>query len=285
MIDLHILEELVAFHDTGTLSAAAEQVHSSQPALTRNMKKLEDDLGVPLFIRSKNRMQLNETGKIAAEYAARVLKEEQYFEERVISYDRSLHTLHIGYCAPIPQTVLTPIINNIFNGMTISADMTDDSNFLKRLENRTYQLVVTHREPEGDQFFSKKCGHEDLFISLLPSDPLVFYPEIHLRDLDGKSILLLDQIGFWRNITNDKTPHTHFLLQVERDTFNELALNSDYPSFNSSYYMRRTRPVPGHVNVAIADEECHTDYFLVCLKSEEKRFSKLFSSVHERTIF
>lgn len=284
MIEIHLLEQLDAFAQTGTLSAAAKKLHTSQPALTRSMKKLEDELGVTLFIRGKNHLMLNETGKIAAEYASRVLKEDEYFEEKVISFDRSLHTLSIGYCSPIPQRVLTPIINSIFEGMTISADMTDDKNFLKKLETRTYQLAVLHEKPEDDKFYAKKCGHEDLYISLRPSDPLTFYPEIHLSDLDGKSILLLSRIGFWRYTAHAKTKQTHYLLQVDEESFNELARESDFPCFSSSFYLRRGRKLPGRINVALSDPECHTDYYLACLKSEQKRFGKLFDNIHETTI-
>lgn len=284
MIEIHLLEQLVAFTETGTLSAAAQKLHTSQPALTRSMKKLEEQLGVPLFIRGKNHLLLNETGKVAAEYAARVLKEEEYFEEKVISYDRSLHTINIGYCAPVPQRILTPLINSIFEGMTISADMTDDKNFLKKLETGTYQLALTHEKPADEHFYAKKCGHEDLYIALRPSDPLTFYPEVHLKDLDGKSILLLTRIGFWRYTAHAKTPNTRYLLQIDEDSFNELAENSDFPCFSSSYYLRRGRTQPGRINVRLADPECHTDYYLVCLQSEKKRFQKLFDSVHENTI-
>ncbi len=56
MIDISLLNQLSAFAKYGTLSAAAEKLHTSQPALTRSMKKLESDLGVSLFIRSKNHL-------------------------------------------------------------------------------------------------------------------------------------------------------------------------------------------------------------------------------------
>ena len=45
MIELYELRQLAAFAEAGTLSEAAEALHLSQPALSRNMKKLEEDLG------------------------------------------------------------------------------------------------------------------------------------------------------------------------------------------------------------------------------------------------
>lgn len=284
MIDINLLEQLAAFAEYGTLSAAAEKLHTSQPALTRSMKKLESDLGLELFIRGKNHLDLNEVGKRAAEYAVDVLNADRDFESKLKSFARSLRTLSIGFCAPVPQTVLTPMINTIFDGMTISSDMTDDSQFADRLKSHEYHLAVLHEDPKDDKIYAKKCGHEDLYISLMPGDPLSFYPEIHLKDLDGKSILLLTRIGFWSNFHADKTPNTTYLLQFDQKSFYELSINSGYPSFTSSYYVDRGIVVDGKVNIPLADPECHTDYYLCCHESEKGRYKKLFDQVTEDTI-
>ncbi|HIT05418.1 MAG TPA: LysR family transcriptional regulator [Candidatus Scybalocola faecipullorum] len=284
MIEIYLLEQLDAFARHGTLSAAAQALHTSQPSMTRAMQKLEDELGVALFIRSKNHLALNETGRRAAQYARHVLTADQDFEDKVKAYDRSLHTLSIGFCAPVPQIVLTPIINSIFEGMTLSMDMMEDSCFTQRLKDRTYQLAVLHQEPDNDLFYSKKCGHEDLYISVQPGNPLAFYPEVHLKDLDGLSILLLSRIGFWANMHRAKTPNTHYLLQVDQSSFSELAQNSSYPVFSSSYYIRRGDTVSGRINIPIVDSECHTDFYLTCLRSDKEKYAGLFRLINDETI-
>ncbi len=243
MIDIHLLEQFLAFAECGTLSAAAEKLHTSQPALTRSMKKLEEELGVTLFVRSKNQLKLSETGVQAAGYAKDVLDADRDFEAKVKAYDRSLRTISIGFCAPVPQTVLTPILNTVFDGMTICADMSDDAPFVDRLKSREYHLAVLHENPNDEDIYVKNCGHEDLFISLMPGDSLTFYPEIHLADLDGKSILLLTRIGFLMNFHSGKTPNANYLLQTDQNSFYELSKNSGYPSFSSSYYIRRGQTI------------------------------------------
>jgi len=284
MIEIYLLEQLVAFAQCGTLSAAAEKLHTSQPALTRSMKKLETLLDVTLFSRSKNRLVLNECGKLAVTWAGRVLEENREFERRVKAYDRSFHTISIGFCAPLPQAVMTLLLNNFFAGLTISADMSDDSSFLEKLERRIYQLAVVHKQPQAEHFYWKKCGHEDLFISLTPENPLALRSQVRLADLDGMSILLLSRIGFWANTHRAKTPNAKYLLQVEKDSFLELAANSSYPVFESGYRVRRGQTLPGRINVPLVDSECHTDYYLVSLASEQKRFAALFDHVNETTI-
>lgn len=284
MIDIYMLEQLKTFAECGTLSAAADILNTSQPSLTRSMKRMEDELGVVLFTRSKNHLGLTQTGKMAAQYAAQLLSVTQDFEGRVRAYDRSLHTIYVGYCAPVPQSVLTPIINNTFAGMTISADMTDDSDFLNKLQNGTYQLAVTHFEPDKSVFYSKKIGHEQLYISLTPGNPLSFYPEIHLKDLNGLTILLLNRIGFWSAVHREKTPNTKYLLQVEDDSFREIASNSQYPVFSSSFFINRGETFPDRINIPIVDKECSTDFYLVCMLSEKPKYDELIKHVNENTI-
>ena len=51
MIELYQLEQLTAFAKHGTLSKAADELHMSQPTLTRSMQKLESEFGVSLFMK------------------------------------------------------------------------------------------------------------------------------------------------------------------------------------------------------------------------------------------
>ena len=69
MIEMYLLEQLAAFAKFGTLSEAANELYVSQPALSRSMKKLERMFDAELFSRSKNKIALNENGKLAAIFA------------------------------------------------------------------------------------------------------------------------------------------------------------------------------------------------------------------------
>lgn len=60
---LHHLAYFVATAEAGTVSAAAARVHVTQPALSRQLRQLEHDLGVALFDRSAGRMSLSRTGR------------------------------------------------------------------------------------------------------------------------------------------------------------------------------------------------------------------------------
>jgi LysR family transcriptional regulator, benzoate and cis,cis-muconate-responsive activator of ben and cat genes len=62
MVELRHLRYFVATADAGTVSAAADAVHVTQPALSRQLRQLEHDLGVDLFDRSPGRVTLSRVG-------------------------------------------------------------------------------------------------------------------------------------------------------------------------------------------------------------------------------
>ena len=102
MIDLYELRQLTAFADLGTLSRVAEEFHISTPSVTRAMQHLEENLGVALFTRGKNRIELNETGKAAVESARKLLQEAEQAVQQVRAFDQRQHTVVVKSCAPAP---------------------------------------------------------------------------------------------------------------------------------------------------------------------------------------
>jgi DNA-binding transcriptional LysR family regulator len=77
------LRYLVATVDHGTMTGAAAAVHVSQPALTRSVRALERELGVPLLQRAGTRLVATDAGARVVESARRVLAEVQTIESVV----------------------------------------------------------------------------------------------------------------------------------------------------------------------------------------------------------
>jgi len=59
-MDIRLMQYYLAVVREGNISAAAETLHVSQPALSRQMKDLEEELGVTLFQRGSRRITLTE---------------------------------------------------------------------------------------------------------------------------------------------------------------------------------------------------------------------------------
>ncbi len=61
-MDLKQLNTFVKVAELGSLSKASAQLHIAQPALSRQIRMLEDEIGMPLFLRHRRGMALNEAG-------------------------------------------------------------------------------------------------------------------------------------------------------------------------------------------------------------------------------
>src|SRR6201995_871858 len=67
----------------GSVNAAARLLHTSQPAVSREVRSLEERLGVVLFDRLPRGMQLTEAGQTLAAYAERIFGLEQAAERAI----------------------------------------------------------------------------------------------------------------------------------------------------------------------------------------------------------
>ena len=74
-MDLTLLKYIVTIAEEKGLARAAEQLHVTSSALSQSVRKLEDDLGVPVFERLNSRVfQLTAGGRIYVEAARKILE-------------------------------------------------------------------------------------------------------------------------------------------------------------------------------------------------------------------
>jgi len=74
-MDVKQLRAFLTVADTGNVTRAADLLHLVQPAVSRQIRLLEEDIGAPLFTRERHGMALTDAGKALVDYARRVLLE------------------------------------------------------------------------------------------------------------------------------------------------------------------------------------------------------------------
>ena len=79
-MDTKLCEYIIAIADQGSISQAAEKLYITQSALNQQLRKLEKELGAPVFTRTRNHWAVTPVGEIYVENARRVLqiKKEAY---------------------------------------------------------------------------------------------------------------------------------------------------------------------------------------------------------------
>ena len=78
-------------------SKAAEKLYISQPALSQSINRLEEKLGVVLFKRTKNSVEITEAGKLFVKQAEKIIKQMDNLEKIMIEYsEKDLQNITIG---------------------------------------------------------------------------------------------------------------------------------------------------------------------------------------------
>lgn len=278
MIEIFLLEQLVTFSRCGTLSRAAEELHITQPALSRSMKKLENEFGVSLFYREKSKICLNETGKIATEYAKKVLDANCEMIEKTVQFDRSMHTINVGTCAFLPVHTLIPVLQKQFEQKSVTFEIADDTKLISGLKNRTYQLAVLHTRPNDPSIFYQKYFDEHLYISVPKTHPLASHKEVSFADLSGMSILAHSNSGFWIDICKENLKDSKLLLQDSIDALHEIIDYSSLPAFHSDRAVEYGYTADDRIVIPVNDKAAHVTYYLACLGSDVSFFGTIWRS-------
>ncbi|HEM3488812.1 TPA: LysR family transcriptional regulator [Streptococcus suis] len=274
MLQLQQLEQLIAFADQGTLSKAAEALLISQPSLTRNMQSLEDELGVQLFQRSKNKLVLTETGEYTVKQARKLLKQGQTFLENVQRFSMQATTLFGGICAPGVEWELRSRFAEQKINQEIHLDLQENEALISGLLDEHYQFIVTDFLLNKDDILSTGFFMEQLYLSVPPAHPFALQEEIQLSDLADLTMLLRSDLGIWQPLVDSLT-ETKFIVQKDWDTFEELVSASALPSFSTNITQLSSENDSQRVHVPISDKEATKTFYISVLKKNKAILSQL----------
>lgn len=258
MLDLYELEQLAAFGEYGTLSRAAEQLHISQPTITRSMRHLEDEFGVPIFLRTKNRIELNAAGKLAVECARRILSEAEQSVSRVRELDRRMRTIVVSSCAPAPLWELLRLLEKKRPGITVSSVVTQNDEVLRAWEGGCDLAVLPFQYGGAREFMREK-----LFVCIPAEHDLAKCGSLSFADINGFNFLLRSELGFWDSMCRQKMPASKFLVQTDEFAFNELIRSSSLPCFVTDYILHGENEYSGRRIIPISDPEAEVTFWLL----------------------
>lgn len=263
MLNLEELKQLVAFADCGTLSKVAEEFHISTPSITRAMKNVEDSFGVALFTRSKNRIELNETGEVAVTYARKLLQEADQTLAQVRTFDERRKTIVIKSCAPAPLWELLKKMGNSHPGMTVSSEICLNQDVEQYLSQNACDIAIlpypVHMQDRKVEVFMT----EQLFVCIPADHALAGHEKLLWKDLNGFNFLLRSELGFWDTLCRERMPASKFLVQTDDSVFDELVNASTLPCFTTDYFLNRNDGYPNRINIPIVDEGANVTFYKI----------------------
>ena len=142
-MELRQLEYFRAIVDSGTISGAARELHMTQPPLSYQMKMLEAELQVSLFLRGTKKITLTEAGKTLYEQAGKLLMMSELTKKEVVKSGQEA-TLHIGMTPSTVSMMSDYLIRFAEKYPQVHFDIHEGSTFIlkEQLENQQIDLTT-----------------------------------------------------------------------------------------------------------------------------------------------
>ncbi|WP_199456808.1 MULTISPECIES: hydrogen peroxide-inducible genes activator [unclassified Marinobacter] len=174
---------------------AAERCHVSQPTLSVAVKKLEDELGIPLFERSKSSIRVTETGQRIIEQAQRVLDQVGVIKDMAQDGKNQLNSpLKVGAIYTIGPYLfphLLPELRRAAPEMPLYIEENYTANLRQKLRHSDLDAIIIALPFEESEVVTMPL-YDEPFVVLLPADhPLTAKDEITADELSREQLLLL----------------------------------------------------------------------------------------------
>lgn len=166
-MDIRAMKHFYTIAEEGNISHAAKRLNIAQPPLSKQMKQLEDELGVQLFERGSRRIRLTEAGQLLRKRAEQILGLVDDTVKDLTELNSGLTgSLRIGTVTTSGATLLPNWINKfhtLYPNVTFQLWEGDGYRILELLDNRVIEIGIIRSPFDSDIYES----------IILPDEPLV----------------------------------------------------------------------------------------------------------------
>ena len=199
------LEYVQVLSREGSFSKAADLLNISQPSLSQYIKKIENEMGQPLFHRINGEVRLTDAGYVYLECGKKILDLEQQMNARFQDLSKNkVGTLRIG-TSPFRTASMMPTIakhfQSIYPGMYLVIEEMETQELIDGCEHGDFDFCLTML-PVDDQIFDYELIVEEELMLAVPAfnSPLASvaiperkYPAIDAKQLDGLSFVMITE--------------------------------------------------------------------------------------------
>jgi len=194
---LRDLEYLIAVADERHFHRAAERCFVSQPTLSGQLKKLEQELDVLLIERTNRQVAMTEAGLAIVEQARKVLAETHSIRDIAQAYkDPMAGDMHLGLI-PTVAPYLLPIImsglNKAFPDMKFWLYEYQTHVLLEKLKRAELDALILALPIESHDFVEHDLFREPFRLAIKKGEKLARQKSINLGDIARQEMLLLEE--------------------------------------------------------------------------------------------
>ena len=169
-MDIRTMKYFQAVADEGSISNASRHLNIAQPALSRQMKLLEDELGVQLFERGSRRIRLTEAGQLLRERTEQILNLVEGTVKEVTEFNSgAAGTISIGTVTTSGAILLPDLVNqfrHLYPNVTLQVWEGDVYRILELLDKGIIEVGIIRAPFDSDIYNSIIMPDEPLVIAM-----------------------------------------------------------------------------------------------------------------------
>ncbi|MBT9507022.1 LysR family transcriptional regulator [Rhodoferax sp.] len=274
-MNLKQLQQFVALAETGNFHKAAERMHMAQPPLSVSMRKLEDELGGPLFLRHPTGARLTAAGQAMLADARRTIFHAQQCQQAVAA---ALHgeggVLRVGFIGSATYSLLPRLIPSFrrrFPKIELELAESTTAMILTRLAAHSLDLGLVRFPVLHPGSFSFTPLEQDEFVLAVPADsawgrlstvalseaagePFIMYAESTVPNLFAVAMLRCQQSGFSPRVTQEAVQVQTIVSLVESGLGLALVpgVARRYVNRGVKFLRLSDNPIQSHISIALA---------------------------------
>ncbi|MGV8713444.1 MAG: LysR substrate-binding domain-containing protein, partial [Nitrosomonas sp.] len=198
---LHLtLRQLKVFESVArhlSYSRAADELHLTQPAVSMQIKQLEDNISLPLFEQLGKRIYLTEAGRELFQYSRAISQQLSDMEvalDELKGMERGKLNISVVTTANYFAPHLLAKFCQRYSGVTVSLNVSNRETVLKQLADNLIDLAIMGQPPEDLDIDSESFMENPLVVIAPPHHPLCQEHKIPVKRLE-KEIFLVRESG------------------------------------------------------------------------------------------
>lgn len=231
-MEIKNLKYFLAVAREENMSRAAQQLHVSQPTLSKTLKALEEELGKKLFIRHSFSISLTEEGILLRDRAQDLIAMAEKIEQEFTALDDITGgDIYLGLAESYQIRYLAREIYKLkerYPNLTYHITSGDTEQVTEKLDKGLLDFAVLCETPDSARYDHIRFPQADIWGAVIPiSHPLAAKKSIRLSDLSGQPLLVSEQS--WNNE----------IRSWAKDRFSDLKLEGSFRlSYNGSVFAR-----------------------------------------------
>ena len=202
-MNIRDLEYLVALAEHKHFRRAADACHVSQPTLSGQIRKLEDELGIILLERTSRKVLFTQSGLLLVDQAKTVLREVKLLKEMASNQGKEMTgPLHVGVIptiGPYLMPHIVPALQNAFPDLELFLYEAQTHQLLEQLETGRLDCAIVASVRETEPFIEVPLFKERMLLAVAENHPWAKEQTIPMSMLKDHEMLMLDDGHCLRN--------------------------------------------------------------------------------------